>query len=583
MTNKNMEPIAVFKYKDASHPAFVLRGLNELRHQKKFTDVVLCAGEEEDEIICHRAVLALCSPYFNAMFSNGMQESRVETIMLKGIDPKSLGIIVEFLYTGCIDISEHNAQSILEAASLFQISSLESACSVFMKDHMDASNCLGILQFAYLHNLKELYEKAEMYSTVIFSEVTKYEEFLQLPGELLLKYLSKDLYTDNEEVVYEAAMQWVKYDIENRSKLMFDILNVLRLPFLSPTYLVEAGNNPLTSSEENLRLIEHAQKYQNMSFTELQKTSLFQCHPRNYKEAIIILGAESVDHMEIKHRTFMYDPQSKLKIQRQSPPFQKYEKVQTAASLGSNVMVRTNLGNAWLFLPHENTWTEVASPSQPRWHGKLVSCSNHVYLVGGYGLNRTILDKMEVYRPESDSWEIITTLPTPVVDWHHSVIACREKIFIFGSSSSDCDGIPDIQCYDILANEWSLQGHMRVRTQKIRAEALNGCIYTIGNMPYYNHIECFDVESSTWRTVKNLIESRHDFSTAVCNGKLYVFGGEKEGRYGSKCILNSVECYDPVEDRWNISDSSEHLLNMHTITILHPEFQPSHLTGPKQH
>ncbi|XP_077981707.1 kelch-like protein 24 [Glandiceps talaboti] len=572
---------SIFNFKDTSQPTFVLRGLNQLRLENKFTDVVLCVGTEE--ITCHRAMLALCSNYFNAMFSHDMKERHVEKIMLNGVQSGVLSTVVEFLYTGCINITEQNAQSILEAASLFQISSLEAACSVFMREHMEPSNCLGILQFSYLHNLTELYKKADMFSVAHFSEVCKCDEFLQLPEELLLKYLSKELFLDSEEIVYEASLKWVKHDLEKRQSSLSAILKTLRLPFLSPDSLSRVANDPVVPENIDVeQFVEEAQKYQNMSFKELQELKFAHCQPRNYKEVVIILGAVSSDDVEIQHKTIMYDPDNRVSTQLEPPPFQKYEKIQTAAPLGSNVMVRTNLGNAWLYLPHDDVWTTVASPSQPRWHGKLVACNNHVYLVGGYGLNRTVLEKVEKYNPDTNTWNVVTTLPTPVVNWY-SVVSCIGQIFVFGGGSSSCDDIPDIQCFNPITQEWSLRGQMRVRTQRIGTEALNRCIYTIGNMPYYNHIELFDVEKNVWRTVKNLNESRHDFCTAVCNGKLYIFGGEKEGHFGKKCVLNSVECYVPEDDQWTIIDSHEAIINQHAVTILHPHFPPSHFTGPKQH
>ncbi|XP_070563769.1 kelch-like protein 24 [Ptychodera flava] len=404
----------VFKFRDSSHSAFVLQGLNHLRLSKKFTDVVLCAGDEE--ITCHRAVLALCSCYFNAMFSHDMQESHIQNVTLNGVQPSILSTIIEFLYTGEIDITEQNAQAVLEAASLFQISSLEAACSIFMREHMDPSNCIGILQFADLHNLTDLYKKAEDFSIAQFSEVCLSEEFLQLPEALLLKCLSKDLYLDSEETAYEAAMNWIKSDLENRGGSLPAVLNALRLPFLSPYSLTKASDDPIISQNpECVSAIEEAKRYQNMHLNEWQQLKSVKCEPRNYREVVIILGSMSIDDVEIQHKTIMYDPESRVRSLLEPPPFQKYEKIQTAAPLGSNVMVRTNLGNAWLYLPHENVWTGVASPTQPRWHGKLVACNNHVYLVGGYGLNRTVLENVEKYKPDTNTWEVVTTLPTQLL------------------------------------------------------------------------------------------------------------------------------------------------------------------------
>lgn len=46
----------------------------------------------------------------------------IEMIDIDGIAMESL---IEFCYSGCIDIHEHNASALLEAASLFQLQEIQ--------------------------------------------------------------------------------------------------------------------------------------------------------------------------------------------------------------------------------------------------------------------------------------------------------------------------------------------------------------------------------------------------------------------------------------------------------------------------
>ena len=55
-------------YKNTFHSGRVLDGLNRLKDQGIFTDVTLIAGQSK--VKAHKAVLASCSPYFHAMFTN---------------------------------------------------------------------------------------------------------------------------------------------------------------------------------------------------------------------------------------------------------------------------------------------------------------------------------------------------------------------------------------------------------------------------------------------------------------------------------------------------------------------------------
>jgi kelch-like protein 2/3 len=69
--------------------------------------VILIAKEEE--FSAHKTVLAACSPYFNAMFSC-FEESRQNRIQLQDIDPKALSLLLDYVYTAEVQVTEENVQ-----------------------------------------------------------------------------------------------------------------------------------------------------------------------------------------------------------------------------------------------------------------------------------------------------------------------------------------------------------------------------------------------------------------------------------------------------------------------------------------
>lgn len=63
------------------------------------------------EIPAHKMVLSACSPYFYAMFaSSEFEESRRDKITIQGIDSEALKLLVEYVYTSCVDVTEDNVQ-----------------------------------------------------------------------------------------------------------------------------------------------------------------------------------------------------------------------------------------------------------------------------------------------------------------------------------------------------------------------------------------------------------------------------------------------------------------------------------------
>lgn len=75
--------------------------------QKLLCDVTLVA--DSVEIPAHKMVLAACSPYFYAMFTS-FEESKQDRITLQGVDHYALSLLVEYVYTSEVHVTEENVQ-----------------------------------------------------------------------------------------------------------------------------------------------------------------------------------------------------------------------------------------------------------------------------------------------------------------------------------------------------------------------------------------------------------------------------------------------------------------------------------------
>ncbi|KAG8135058.1 hypothetical protein E2320_008132, partial [Naja naja] len=79
-----------------------------LNSQNLLCDVTIVA--EDMEIAAHRVVLAACSPYFYAMFAGEMSESQAKSVQIKEVDGWTLKMLIEYIYTGEITVTEENVQ-----------------------------------------------------------------------------------------------------------------------------------------------------------------------------------------------------------------------------------------------------------------------------------------------------------------------------------------------------------------------------------------------------------------------------------------------------------------------------------------
>lgn len=192
------------------HPKSTLTELNLLRRHRELCDVVLNVGNRK--IFAHRVILSACSPYFRAMFTGELAESRQTEVTIRDIDELAMDLLIDFCYTSHIVVEEANVQTLLPAACLLQLTEIQvgseiyarevkishsgdcfqDICCEFLKRQLDPSNCLGIRAFADTHSCRELLRIADKFTQHNFQEVMESEEFLLLPVSQLVDIISSD-------------------------------------------------------------------------------------------------------------------------------------------------------------------------------------------------------------------------------------------------------------------------------------------------------------------------------------------------------------------------------------------------------
>ncbi len=255
------------------HSEQLLHGLNELRQTSLLCDVVLKVGHQHFQ--AHRAVLASCSPYFKAMFTGNLSETKTRDIEFHSIDASAMELLIDFAYTGMISISQFNVQCLLPAANLLQMNYVVHKCCTFLTTQLHPTNCIGISRFAEMHACHELYEKSVQYLMENFIDVLiDSEEFLQLSEDEACDILSSnDLSIPNEDFVLHAVETWIRHDSKFRKHSIFKLLNCVRMPLLSIKQLQYIHDHQLfvNANECCQQLVNKALRYKMSSDLRLSK------------------------------------------------------------------------------------------------------------------------------------------------------------------------------------------------------------------------------------------------------------------------------------------------------------------------
>jgi len=84
----------------AEYSSELLQNLNHLFNTQNLCDVGLMV-QTERVIRAHRCVLSAASPYFHAMLTGGMQETRADVVDMRAVAaPHIIEKLIAFIYTG---------------------------------------------------------------------------------------------------------------------------------------------------------------------------------------------------------------------------------------------------------------------------------------------------------------------------------------------------------------------------------------------------------------------------------------------------------------------------------------------------
>ncbi|XP_061599583.1 zinc finger and BTB domain-containing protein 8A isoform X2 [Cololabis saira] len=121
-----------------AHQSNLLKQLNQQRHQELFCD---CNVLVEGQLFrAHRNVLFASSGYFRMLLSQG-PDGLLDTVSatFDVFSPETFTVILDFIYTGQLDLYSHNVIEVMSAASYLQMNNVINYCKNFIKSSLDIS------------------------------------------------------------------------------------------------------------------------------------------------------------------------------------------------------------------------------------------------------------------------------------------------------------------------------------------------------------------------------------------------------------------------------------------------------------
>ena len=405
---------------DKSYQNAFMKRMHKQRQSDKYTDVTLQSSNVD--IRCHRNVLAAASDSLNAMF-----QCDVEDPVQMDMKPEILTAIVDYIYTGELQLTVDNVESLLKACDVLQLDTLKTACESFRLKQVKPANCVGFYQFAASYHLDELQQKARRMVLSEFKIVVSTDDFKKLSCKELIEFIKDDeVNVESEDVVFDAVLGWIRHDPGNRNSSMEKILEIVRLPFCTSDRLRHMTDAYDLFTPKCFEYLHEAMAFQAAS---VHRHEISSCRtvPRNnvrMKCCLLAVGGvtSSADGDVKQYLCEYYEedtscwkslttlPQSVGKMDNVCYTYRGF--VVTGGSKGSAMDL------CLLFDIATKKWEEMPPLITKRYYHRSVSLGDCVYAVGGKGVDNKPLASVECLTLNSRQWSSLPAMTHAVIGPH---------------------------------------------------------------------------------------------------------------------------------------------------------------------
>ena len=482
---EDLQPIS-----DVGQAAFCVelaKRLNMLRRQDHLCDMTL-ATKDGKEFKAHRNVLSAAIPYFFKLSRCGMKENREGIVRFEEISGAVMEDVLEFIYTGSVEVTQENCKDLIAAANYLVIPGLKNLSGQFLEQQITKSNCISTFYFAELYQCDELITNTRKFINANFASVGEMDEFLNLEAKEVERWISSDeISVAAEADVFKIVFKWIEQGKSERKASFKQLFRHVRLAFLSRDFLLDVVTNELVLENcDCYKLISKAINMPGFSSEEnfpqsprhgLETRAIVACGgkytfcylPEKDKWKRLADGLSERDEYTqvINYRDQLFAFSSGVEAERYDPVFDCWstlDHLQLPSEDPAKVtVVRGEIYSIEIDTSSKQSTIKRLSVERCSWQTVLsshegcredscvVAAGNHLYVCGGW-LDGDFLTKAERFDTAENKWEEIANMQQ--ARGYACGVTTEGKIFVAGGREDWDSILKTCEMYNISTNEW---------------------------------------------------------------------------------------------------------------------------------
>ena len=532
----------------------IMKRLDIQRRNEHLCDVILEVGEDQARLKAHRNVLCAASPFFYNALNTEMKEKEEGVIRLKDTSKVLMEQVLEYFYTGHVDINDNNAFELMAVADYFLITSLKLLSSKFIQDTLCASNSIMAYYSSVKYQCSDLREAAKSFILANFMAVSKSDDFLNLNLEQVEEWISSDeIVIKGEKEVFMAILIWTEHNTE-RKQSFYNLFRHVRCHYVSRSFLttVILQHEFVRGQKECLDLVVDAMK----ELSDETGAQFWKHSPRKClntpDDAVFVCGGENGENV------LCYLPfQRRWYNLKDIPSRRKPNAFASTTCQGRLYVIGGNLipfGDvpAQCYDPLLDVWSSINSFPEGLNFTAAVSFQGLVYVIGGENNSGNRLRTVKQYDPSTNLWQEAS----PLSNARSSVCVVADESYIYaigGYTSSPSEKCLDIvERFDPKFDSWNRIAPTQAKRRGAAGVSLRNKIFVFGGVDLSGGCPCevYDKETNVWTAIANDIAPRY-YASAVCI-KGIIFVVSKFGVNQNDSQRETLQVYDVEKNEWRL-------------------------------